>query len=403
MQENSQPPQTNMSQEINSASFEPTLPPQPANISLGALPSEKPIPPKKRKIVPYLVIGAILVSLIVAGFLMRDKLISLVPGIERSTDSPENDSTSFSVNDLTYMQDLASLSDSEHSSVVASMENYKQYQLVDSRDDKAYYIVKLPDGNIWMTQNLDLDLDSSKTYTNKDTDIGWNSKTNRYNSASWTPTNSTIHAASAEEGFPEDTTVPQSLDPGDLYWTGEVRSLSLENTSTSGNPHYHLGNYYNWIAASAQNSDDTLEAQNILVDQSICPAGWTLPRAGNGEDSYYALFADSASDDSQGGKFVEAWEDPLYFAFSGVVLVLRYQELFSSSWSAGSEGAYWSSVASYFDDNFDGSISEDEKYAYTFSLSANLSGTSGSAPRYMGASVRCIARPVSSSVSFENF
>ena len=35
-------------------------------------------------------------------------------------------------------------------------------------------ISKLVDGNIWMTRNLDWDLDSSKTYTNLDTDLGWN-------------------------------------------------------------------------------------------------------------------------------------------------------------------------------------------------------------------------------------
>lgn len=34
----------------------------------------------------------------------------------------------------------------------------QQYQMMDKRDNKIYWVAKLADGNVWMTQNLDYDL-----------------------------------------------------------------------------------------------------------------------------------------------------------------------------------------------------------------------------------------------------
>ena len=48
-----------------------------------------------------------------------------------------------------------------------------ELQVIDIRDDKVYWIAKLRDGNCWMTQNLDLDIDETKTYTHWNTDLGW--------------------------------------------------------------------------------------------------------------------------------------------------------------------------------------------------------------------------------------
>lgn len=55
-------------------------------------------------------------------------------------------------------------------------------QLTDTRDGKKYWVTKLADGNCWMTQNLDLDLSTSKALTPDDSDV----------SSNWTPTNSTL-------------------------------------------------------------------------------------------------------------------------------------------------------------------------------------------------------------------
>jgi hypothetical protein len=78
------------------------------------------------------------------------------------------------------MQDLNS---SNKATVLSNMTEDSQYYLADKRDDKAYCVAKLKDGNIWMTQNLDHDIktDGSVTYDSTTTDI----------TAAWTPSTTT--------------------------------------------------------------------------------------------------------------------------------------------------------------------------------------------------------------------
>ena len=226
--------------------------------------------------------------------------------------------------DIKCMQDFASLSSSAKTTLIGAMTTGTQYSLMDKRDKKTYTIAKLADGKVWMTQNLDLFLDSSKTYTNLDTDLGWNGTS--YSTASWTPLRSTYATTSTQThewcvggtysyGFScEHNDTPESYDPGDLYWNGSVNNWSDWNTyfntcdrststpscdeslnplyaytTNSGAPiqQYHLGNYYNWAAAIATNdassygayNGTTGEYENQETSQSICPVGWTLPYA----------------------------------------------------------------------------------------------------------------------------
>ena len=65
--------------------------------------------------------------------------------------------------DLEYLQDFATLSSEDKATVLESMAPDQQYSLKDSRDQKTYYISKLADGNVWMTENLDLDLETTPT------------------------------------------------------------------------------------------------------------------------------------------------------------------------------------------------------------------------------------------------
>ena len=59
-------------------------------------------------------------------------------------------------------------------------------KLVDIRDNKLYYVSKLKDGHCWMTQNLDLEIDTTRTYTHNDTDLGWDPDSFDTN-ATWAP------------------------------------------------------------------------------------------------------------------------------------------------------------------------------------------------------------------------
>ncbi len=185
------------------------------------------------------------------------------------------------INDAVCMQDM-------NDSVAGTMVTGRQYRLYDKRDDKLYYIAKLADGNVWMTQNLDLDLNKNVKLTPADSDVV----------ADWTPAESTIVSECIDEdedGTCEDldlafdevgtkNTTPESYDVGDLYWNGIVGDCDTCTqyqtyiTSDSSNTHYHLGNFYNWSAATANNDSSALVAGGE-VEQSICPAGWSLPTA----------------------------------------------------------------------------------------------------------------------------
>ena len=170
-------------------------------------------------------------------------------------------------------------------------------------------VTKLADGNCWMTQNLDLDLSTSKALTPDDSDV----------SSSWTPTRSTTTSIFSNT----NNTKQYSWDPGywvksdpDGYsnycgsssgitsfndadctsagWT-DVSSMTpmddgTTNAAISGNTynaHYLVGNFYQWNAATA-GTGGTITSTNAT--DSICPKGWQLPTSNNSNSgSFQAL------------------------------------------------------------------------------------------------------------------
>lgn len=242
-----------------------------------------------------------------------------------------------------------------------------QYTLVDSRDNKAYYVAKLADGNIWMTQNLDLDIDSSKTYTSADTDV----------SVAWTPSRSTY--ATDDTTWEWYTDQPESYDPGELCWNGTIDSSgwggSLDDWAgeCSSGSHYQIGNYYNWTAAVAMNDSSGYTEYDEDVDQSICPAGWMLPKSGDtldGSGSFYYLVDELSLTAGVSGNIHLT---PVYFPYAGY--------WYGVSGEVGGYGFYRSSVVY---DDFDAFELDFGGHGYL-----NPQGYNG---RGNGYSVRCVAR-----------
>ena len=212
------------------------------------------------------------------------------------------------ISTIVCMQDIKS---TNKASVLSSMTTNTQYQLKDSRDEKIYYVAKLADGNIWMTQNLDLDLDSSKTYTSTDTDLSINT--------TWKPDRSTYSYLSnfwcdggrSSRGECTENYTPESIDLGNRYWNGEEISeyncgndlydyeeCVVSKTASSGDAHYHIGNFYNYTAIYASNDTSNYDDSEPLVtiEHSICPAGWKLPSSTDynsliESDYYSSLFS----------------------------------------------------------------------------------------------------------------
>ena len=149
---------------------------------------------------------------------------------------------------------------------------------MDTRDGKYYYVTRLADGHIWMTQNLDLDIDPAKPLTSNDTDLTDHSLTGAYTDGynydsntgitTWTPERKTIDF--------QNTTV--------TGWTNDNNNpYSANKTDSTETGHTSLGNYYNWTAAIASNNSSALASG--IAQNSICPKGWRLPIAANNNQS----------------------------------------------------------------------------------------------------------------------
>ena len=263
-------------------------------------------------------------------------------------------------------------------------------RLTDARDQKQYWVTKLADGNCWMTQNLDLDLSTSKALTPDDSDV----------SSNWTPTRSTTTSI-----FSNTTNTEQySWDPGywvksdpDGYsnycgsssgitsfndadctsagWTNVSSMTPMDdgttNTVISGNTynaHYLVGNFYQWNAATA-GTGGTITSQEAT--DSICPKGWRLPTS-KSSGEYQALMA-AYNITSNTDSTTRITQSPLYFHPSGNVYS-------GSLWGAGIVGIYWSSTAH-----------SSTSYAYYLFFNSGGVNPSYYDYRYHGFSVRCLA------------
>ena len=192
-----------------------------------------------------------------------------------------------------------------------------QLQVLDIRDYKVYWIAKLADNHCWMTQNLDLDLDSNRTYTHWDTDLGWSIENGNSidENATWQPINSSRIPADSPQWI-NSYIYPISYDPGNLYWNGELNSSTSGNlsnmTNTFGNSHYHIGNYYNWSAAVASNDTSNLTSYNAKAINSICPSDWRIPST----DNFYTLINEQHLTAGPDGNVQLA---PVYFVYGGLI------------------------------------------------------------------------------------
>lgn len=311
-------------------------------------------------------------------------------------------------NDTDYyaMQSMTTSICSDVITPAATVAAVPEIQLIDTRDSSVYWVAKLADGGCWMTQNLDLLIDSSKTYTHEDTDLGWSDGTT---TAVWTPNSTlatvvTIGEEDTSEGenvyvvynWSEDNKVPYQMEGGSRYngYSSLAGCMSSGYTETQCE-HYHDGNYYNWSAVVAENDTSSITANYTVMPNSICPAGWRLPNGlvnNNGTiipTDYNTMFyknniatsLTTSQDVPVGivsGNEKKLGSEPVYFARSGQVYG-GYVD-----WG-GTNGYYWTSTAS------------SSNYAYLMSFSWNSNGATGLSPargssRYYGRSVRCLAR-----------
>ena len=212
-------------------------------------------------------------------------------------------------------------------------------------------MARLADGNIWMTQNLDHNIGDIKggIYTAADTDLAYSDL-----GITWTPSSDEYTKQTGDTSG--DGSIPESYDPGDLYWNGALiydqetceansgmwtdpgyRPAYCDGATpivSTGDNHYHIGNYYNWGAAVAMSDFWSYGIQLQSANQSICPAGWRLPNY-DGDKSYQNLVS---AQDLTAGSSGNIQNSPVYFIYGGY----GYGELVRD---AGIGGDYWSDAA----------------------------------------------------------
>lgn len=288
--------------------------------------------------------------------------------------------------------DYYSIQDMNSGICGATTEIPSELQVFDARDNNIYWIAKLADGKCWMTQNLDLDLSTQTALVHATSDIGWGTDT----TMSWTPERSTITVTSATtSSWVDDVYNPYSADVGVRYYTdtwfndacntregcnylNNTANGKFSNSPYPGNgEHGRVGNYYNWTAAIASNDSTDMSTHEAVAQNSVCPAGWRLPTAYDGNsdknNEFKNLIDEYLSDYTSDQAITAA---PLYFTRAGNF----YEKILS--W-AGSSGSYWSSVA----DN-----DQTEKFAQYMYYRNDSVAPIYSHKRIVGWNIRCIAR-----------
>ena len=281
-------------------------------------------------------------------------------GNDKPADTYENEvtlsvvSSPLEITGLTFITNLQEMTPE----ICGASEVGDTKQLVDLRDNKSYWVAKLPDNNCWMVQNLALDLSTSVALTSEDSDVTSN-WTPGYSTAMTVTTNtvdsSSITTRSWNLGsyiITSPTSVSDCGNPkhtlGDCpsqFTSTSSRVASANSTfyTDNGNKtftaseydaHYLVGNYYTWNAATAGTGQAITSGQ---AAGSICPKGWRLPISNTTISKSFSSLVSAGNIGSSVFKIVTS---PYFFVRGGMVDPSSGY-LFSH---AGTYGLYWSST-----------------------------------------------------------
>ena len=260
-----------------------------------------------------------------------------------------------------YMQNLdSSLCVTDHPTLV-----------VDSRDNRSYYIQRLADDKCWMIQNLRLGQDLATTsgaliLTDQDTNI---STTDTYNPR--TEFVLTNKAPSSPGRTP--------VSPNGTFWDGAF-FICTE----------FYGCYYNFYTASAgikAEGNGAVTIQNTDITSTICPKGWTLPTGGPIDESHESQFANLST--AYGGTDATAASNILVSPTSATENINGESApgflLGGYYWSRGDDGHDIASGSNYWSRTINNKISIYVPYTTTGRI--YLTGLNG---RHEAIPVRCL-------------
>ena len=280
------------------------------------------------------------------------------------------------VPNVTYMQDITS---SNRSTVLASLTTGNAYYLRDSRDDEPYCVSKLEDGNLWLLDNLRLDLTDSDVLNNTTASNTNASATSLGYLKNGGGTSSDQYATSGVVEWTDSPTYASSnsySDPligtsnsGTFPWTKDTTATGYGLGSKK------IGVFYNLCAASAGSycyGDGASPGTSYgNVTEDLCPAGWRMPTGSvNGEYQALATAVSGITGDLSGENATN-FKTALSIALSGLYydgsIVYKNEDTFV--WSSTRDG-------------------NDRAYRL-FATSSEVSFNSNY-PRSFGLSVRCL-------------
>ena len=240
--------------------------------------------------------------------------------------------------------------------------------LYDKRDNQAYTVAKLADGECWMTTNLNLAGGTKLDSDGSDVPAGY-TQSNPYYTL----------PASSTSGFSSETTAY-------VYNSGNTTNCGASGQSTE------CYSYYSWLAATAGGKDSSgssVTSDGYNAAYSICPKGWTLPTAttsnANAQNNnnwktgdFYALATayganlESSYSQNSGTFYNNAGPGTTpNFLLAGYYI--------SSSFNAGGTGGnYWSST------------SNSSNNAYNLNFRSDRVISASNSGRKNGFSVRCL-------------
>ena len=294
---------------------------------------------------------------------------------------------------ITYMQDITN---DNISTVLSSLTEDAKYYLYDKRDNTPYCVSKLKDGNLWMTENLALDLtaltqaelygtgsDAGKMTNASNTTLGYLKGTTTRDPN--TDANGKYATAAVTKAWISSYRYFAPMIAVDSTTSGGCNDAYCVNGGTAGSPWSYsdstsetingvtsrvqgkIGVYYNYCAASAGsycygNGTSAVTGPGSATED-ICPYGWRLPTGGSSGE-FQALYTTYSSNYND---FVDALSTPLSGTFS-----------YGKAYNQGNYGFFWSSTRNY------------TTHMYNLYVNSSSVNPQNSGYRYTGLSVRCI-------------
>ena len=257
------------------------------------------------------------------------------------------------------------------------LDEEESVQAIDIRDGKIYWVTKLKDGNIWMTQNLDFDISTNTTLNSQTTDlnVSYSSSIGQYEEYNngYAKNNGTIYWTPANTA----TTINFTGTTVTNWINSNTEPYSANKTDSTETGYTSLGNYYNWTAAIASNNSSSL-TQSTLNDisknpqNSICPKGWRLPTVSSVADKDEFRKLNNAYNNGSISSDASLITSPLWFVRSGNVNSINL-------FSFGARGDYSSSTVN-------------SSLTYTLRFSNDSVNPANNSGKDLGFSVRCVAR-----------